>query len=151
MGFGVNNDPRARGVVWYHLEPIQGVGDRWIESVTIMGLRGLAIDTDYLTNFSGQFAPHEASRSMDGDLLTFRFERPAQNASLSRSFFVYTNAPSLSSSGSILVTLNTGESVVVPHMPVPKAGPTPFVCGLDTNNDGIINFADLNAILTSSG
>jgi hypothetical protein len=127
---------------------------RRIVSVSFSGYKDLLVDAEFRTDIPGQAEPKRVSRSADGDTLTFEFESPIEGGiSESRFFFAFTNAVELVYDGTATVTLQTGESQTITDLPRPKFGGAlpPPTCEGDSNGDGVINFADLNGVLTNFG
>ena len=62
--------------------------------------------------------------------------------------FVMTNATEVAPSGSVQINLSSGDSATIAGLRVPIDETT---CPGDANADGVVNFADLNAVLAAFG
>jgi hypothetical protein len=102
---------------------------------------------DY-TDGLGSVGPDAASRTASGTQVAFFFGDavllPGQD---SRFFFIHTEATSFDSNVQARITLNTGETVIIGGL----RGPALTDCPGDTNGDGVVNFTDLNTVLTNFG
>jgi hypothetical protein len=126
----------------------QAVGNRRVTRVDLAGYQGFQTNVDYTTDGSGVVGPDASSRTASGTQVAFFFGDavlPAGSDSLS--FFVHTEATAFNSAVQARITLNTGETVVIGGL----RGPALTDCPGDTNGDGIVNFADLNTVLTNFG
>ena len=92
--------------------------------------------------------PNIAVRSDDADRVGFLFTNPFLfPGDQSRFFFVFTEATHYRENVVARITLNTGETVMVGGL----HGPSGASCPGDTNHDGVINFTDLNSVLSVFG
>lgn len=127
-------------------------GPRQVASIELSGFAGASVDAGFRTDlapFGGTSpAPSLASRSADGDTVRFDFQPGVSAFAPSRALFVYTPSARLQNTGTARITINTGESVTLTGLPVPTSLAS---CEGDANADGVINFADLNGVLTNFG
>ena len=147
------NTPFQNPMVRYAIEDPDAVGSRAITEVSFLGNAGLVIDTGRA--FASDFFswPTHVARSEDGDTLTYIWGAlpvpPPTGAEFgSHIFFSYSSAMSVNFDGVMVITLNSGEQGVTTGVPVPAS---PLSCTTDTNGDGVINFTDLNAVLSDFG
>lgn len=147
--------PLATPVLSYRFENTLAQDDtRRIASVSFTGYKDIRIDADFRLDTGGVGDPKRVRRSADGDTLTFEFETPIPgNVAATRFFFAYTNGATIVNDGTATLVLTTGESRTVTGIPRPSLGVAPQApsCAGDTNGDGVINFADLNAVLSDFG
>lgn len=144
----VDANPFGRRYANYRFQGTSGVAGRAISKVEFSGWGVNTVDTEYRSDFAPAPAPGAAERSPDGDTLTLTFGAPLAPTQTSQFFYIFTGAPTVASTGSARIVLNTGESAMVSGLPVPA----PLVaCDGDTNGDGVINFTDLNGVLTNFG
>jgi hypothetical protein len=133
----------------YRIVNTQAVGDRRVSRVDFGGYKGFQTNVNYSTDSLGSIGPDEAARTANGAQVAFFFADSILPAEVdSRSFWVHTDASSIAFNGQAAITLNTGESVVIGGLRYPVRIPD---CPGDANGDGIINFTDLNAVLTNFG
>jgi hypothetical protein len=132
----------------YRVQNLTGSGPRWIASIEFEGFAGADIDVEHRTDAAAGAIPRTAARSADGDAVSFFFTGDLTAGATSQFFYIFTGAPTVANTGTARITLNTGESATVTGLPVPA----PLVaCEGDTNGDGVINFTDLNGVLTNFG
>lgn len=144
--------PFQNPVIRYAIEDPDGVGSRGIVEVAFLGLGRQVIDAGRLANLNPALPwPNRASRTTDGDIVAFEWDVPVPPPSGdvgSQVFFIFSSAPLIDMNGRVRVTLNTGEQALIEGIPVPTLGEE---CIGDTNADGVINFTDLNGVLTNFG
>ena len=135
--------------VRYRLRDMQAVGDRRVARVDILGFAGLQTNVEYRTDGIGVVGPNLASRvHTTGAQISFIFSNPLLTPGLeSRYFHVHSNGAAFTETGIVRVVLNTGESAIFGGVHIPALTD----CPNDVNGDGVINFADLNSVLTSFG
>ncbi len=133
----------------YRLRDMEAVGDRRVFRVEILGFAGLQTNVDYRTDGVGDIGPNLASRTNgDGAQMNFIFSNPLLTPDLDSHYFhVFSNGASHNLQGLARIVLNTGESVIIAGVYLPSLTDCPG----DTNGDGIVNFADLNTVLTNFG
>jgi len=140
--------PFGRRYANYRIQNTTGLAGRSITRIEFTGWGTNAVDAEYRNDVAPAPAPSSAERSVDGDMLTINFGTPLQPTQTSQFFYIFTGAPTVENTGGARIVLNTGESATVGGLPVPA----PLVaCEGDTNGDGVINFADLNGVLTNFG
>lgn len=133
----------------YRLVGTSGVGGRAVTSVQITGWRTSSVDAEFRSDLEpGTVPPSFAGRSLDGDTVTFLFTGGVPAGQDSRSSYIFSGATQLAPVGIARVILNTNELVEITGLPVPAPD---IVCPGDTNGDGLINFSDLNAVLSNFG
>jgi len=126
-------------------------GGRGIEAIEIDGYERFDVDVDYRTDLFPLGVPvQNVYRSADGDRLEYRFSEPVGHEMETPFVFAHANATQYDFTGRMLMRLNTGESAYLEGIAVPVLRVEP-TCDLDTNNDNIINFADLNGVLSAFG
>jgi len=142
--------------------PVGALGDRACSSIyvgsapdqsirpvrfTISGYRGLAVNSDWRSDvLVGGGPTTKITRSADGDTLAFDLGQARTTHYVSMPIVVATDATRFANTGTLRLELNTGQIVVFENFPVPLAP-----CAGDANADGVINFADLNAVLSDFG
>jgi hypothetical protein len=126
---------------------MQAIGNRAVSRVDIVGFGTFQTNVDYSTSGLGDVGPSAASRSASGAQVSFFFNPLLFVSQDSRFFWVHTNATARSNTGQARITLNTGEFVIIQGVCVPALTDCPG----DTNGDGVINFTDLNTVLTNFG
>ncbi|MGP1310040.1 MAG: hypothetical protein ACTS27_07585 [Phycisphaerales bacterium] len=132
----------------HQIDMTQAVAGRSVTRVEVLGYTGFETNVDYRTDGSGSIGPNAASRTTSGAQVAFFFTNPPLDGGVeSRNFEVFTNATFFDNTGQARITLNTGESVVLTGLPRPILTDCPG----DTNGDGIVNFADLNTVLSEFG
>ena len=127
---------------------------RRISSISFTGYKDIRVEAEYLTNQAGDGQPKRVRRSADGDVITFEFETPIPgNVAATRFFYTYTNGANLVFDGTATITLLSGETTTISGIPRPSLGVAPPAptCQGDFNADGVINFTDLNGVLTNFG
>jgi hypothetical protein len=144
--------PFQNPIIRYAIEDPDAVGSHGIVEVAFLGLGRQVIDAGRLSNQNVSMPwPNRAARTPDGDVVAFEWDVPVPPPSGpigSQVFFVYSSAPLIDMNGRMRVTLNTGEQAIIQGVPVPTLGEA---CPGDTNADGVINFTDLNGVLTNFG
>jgi hypothetical protein len=117
--------------------------------VEILGFAGLQTNVEYRTDGIGDIGPNLASRTNgDGAQISFLFANPLLTPDLESHYFhVFSNGANFNLLGLARIVLNTGESVIIAGVYLPSL----TNCPGDTNGDGIVNFADLNTVLTNFG
>jgi hypothetical protein len=135
--------------VSYRVRDTQAIGDRRVVRVDIFGFTGLQTNVDFRTDGLGTVGPNLASRTNgDGAQISFLFQNPLLSSDLdSRFFYVHSNGTAFTENGLVRIVLNTNESVVIGGVHVPALTD----CPSDTNGDGIVNFTDLNRVLSDFG
>lgn len=114
---------------------------------TIDGYSGLAVNTNWRNDiFAGGAPVTKITRSDDGDRLTFDLGAAQTSHFVAMPVFVYTDSSVFRNTGTLRVQLSDGRELVFTDVPVPIPP-----CAEDTNADGVINFADLNRVLTNFG
>lgn len=122
---------------------------RAIRSIEFSGYENFATNVDYRADLAGNVSPSLASRSADGDTVLFDFASSGiPGGAESFRFFVMTNATSTADTGRAIVTLTTGESVTLHGVRIPVYTPD---CPGDINQDSVVNFTDLNSVLSNFG
>jgi hypothetical protein len=127
---------------------------RRISSISFTGYKDIRVESEFRTDQSGDGEPKRVRRSADGDVITFEFETPIPgNVAATKFFYTYTNGANLVFDGTATITLLSGESATITGLPRPSLGVAPPAptCPGDTNADGVINFVDLNGVLTNFG
>jgi hypothetical protein len=143
----VDSVPFGRRFSNYRVQSTSGVAGRIISKIEFGGFGTSPIDVEYRTDFAPALAPNAAFRNAEGDTVTFQFAGLPAGVT-SQFFYIFTGAPTVANTGTARIVLNTGESATVTGLPVPA----PLVaCEGDTNGDGVINFTDLNGVLTNFG
>ncbi|MBX3352412.1 MAG: hypothetical protein KF684_05715 [Phycisphaeraceae bacterium] len=133
----------------YRLVGTSGVAGRAVTSVQIPGWRTSSVDAEFRSDLEpGTVPPSFAGRSLDGDTVTFLFTGGLPAGQDSRSSYIFSGATPLVQTGIARVILNTNELVEITGLPVPAPS---IACPGDTNADGVVNFADLNSVLTNFG
>lgn len=131
----------------YRVQNTTGVPGRTITRIEFSGFGTSHVDAEYRSDFVPAPAPSAATRAADGDTVAFQFAGLPSGAT-SQFFYIFTGAPEIAFTGTARIVLNTGESALITGLPVPA----PLVeCEGDTNADGVINFTDLNGVLTNFG
>lgn len=147
--------PLSEPVLVYRLENTWAEdATRRVTSISFTGYKEIRIDADFRTDLGGTDEPKRVRRSADGDTLTFEFETPIPgNVAVTKFVFGYTNGAMLAFDGTATILLQTGESVTIEGLPRPSHGVAPTLpsCEGDTNGDGVVNFSDLNGVLTNFG
>lgn len=146
--------PLSQPILSYRLQTTYAEGSRRIVAVEFTGYAPFAVEAEFQAESSNNKEPKRVVRSADGDTLRFEFETPIFANETTKFFFAMTNATQYANVGTMRIILNTGEVGVVNNFPVPvvPAGPAvPDPCPSDTNDDGVINFTDLNTVLTNFG
>jgi opacity protein-like surface antigen len=141
-------NPFGRRYISMRLQGLNGQGGRSVVGIELSGYGLFNIDTNHRTDFAPALFPDKVTRSEDGDTLRYDFPvgvTPGQN---SQFVYIFTQAPALANTGTGRILLNTGEVGTITDVPVPV---NPQACQGDTNGDGVINFADLNSVLTNFG
>ena len=144
----VDTPPFARRYYTMRLQKLTGVAGRQVVSVELSGFGTFQIDTNYRSDFAAAPFPDKVTRSADGETLRFDFPigvTPGQN---SQFFYVYTLSSQIQNTGTGRIILNTGEFGTITNVPMPAA---PAACPGDATGDGVVNFADLNTVLTNFG
>ncbi len=131
----------------YRLRDMQVIGNRAISYIEINGYGGLQTNVDYSLDGLGDNGPSQAQRNASGVRLTYVFNPLLLASQDSYFFWAFTNGTSFADIGQARIVLNTGESVVLDDVRVA----TLTDCPGDTNGDGVINFTDLNTVLSSFG
>ncbi|MGP1309682.1 MAG: hypothetical protein ACTS27_05740, partial [Phycisphaerales bacterium] len=131
----------------YRLRDMQAIGNRAVARVDILGYGETQTNVDYSLTGLGDVGPSAAARSASGQQVTFFFDPLLFVSQDSRLFWAFTNATERTNTGQARITLNTGESVVIQGVCVPSLG----TCPGDSNGDGVVNFADLNEVLSEFG
>jgi hypothetical protein len=129
------------------LKDMQAIGNRAVSRVDLVGFGPLQTNVNYSTSGLGDVGPSAASRTASGEQVSFFFNPFLFVSQDSYFFWIHTNAPAYRTDGQLRITLNTGESVVVTGVRVPVLTD----CPADTNGDGVVNFTDLNAVLSDFG
>lgn len=127
----------------YRVQNTTAFGPRWIVRIEFDGFGDGDLDVEYRTDAAAGVIPHTAARSADGDTVSFFFSGNLGAGATSQFFYIFTGAPELDFTGTARITLNTGEVAMVTGLPVPAS------CNGDTNGDGVVNFVDLNDVLTN--
>ena len=134
----------------YELRNFQGVvGDRRVVRLEVFGYAGLQANVEYRADSTGDVGPNLVSRTNgDGGQISFIYANPPLLTHLdSFGLHIQTNATFFHEQGFARVVLNTGESAIIGNVHVP----TLSSCPGDTNGDGIVNFTDLNTVLSTFG
>jgi hypothetical protein len=132
----------------YRVRDLQGVGGRRITRIDLLGYEGFQTFVEYRTDGSAGVGPNSAVRAANGSSVGFLFGNPLLlPGDQSRFFFVHTDATHFREDVLARITLNTGETVIVGGL----HGPSLSDCPGDTNGDGVINFTDLNTVLSTFG
>jgi len=133
----------------YRVRDMQAIGNRRVARVELFGFAGLQTNVDYRTDGLGDVGPNLASRTNGtGTQISFIYSNPLFTPNLDSYYFhVFSNATAFREDGLGRVVLNTGEFAVISGVHVPQLTD----CPSDTNGDGIVNFADLNAVLSDFG
>jgi hypothetical protein len=134
--------------VIYRLRDMQAIGNRAVSSVEIAGYSGFLTNVDFSHDSLGDVGPSAASRSASGGMLNFVFSPVLVVSQDSHFFWAHTDAVDYALSGQARITLNTGESVVIGDVYVPR---TDVGCAGDVNLTGAVNFTDLNEVLSAFG
>lgn len=133
----------------YRLVGTSGVGGRSVTSIQLPGWRTSSVDAEFRSDLEpGAVPPSFAGRSLDGDTMTFLFTGGLPSGEDSRFFYIYSGATEIVSTGIARVILNTNEFVEITGLPIPAPD---VACPGDTNGDGVINFVDLNGVLSNFG
>ena len=146
--------PLSQPILSYRLQTTYAEGSRRIVAVEFTGYAPFTVEAEFQTEPSNYNEPKRVVRSAGGDTLRFEFETPILANQTTKFFYAMTNATQYANVGTMRIILNTGEVGVVNNFPVPvmPAGPTdPDPCPSDITGDGVINFADLNSVLTNFG
>ena len=133
----------------YRVQDMQAVGNRRITRVDLLGYEGFQTNVEYRTDGLGTIGPSMALRSGGaGSSVGFIYASPILLPdSDARFFHVHTDATHFHNEVLARITLNTGETVIVGGL----HGPSLSDCPSDTNGDGVINFTDLNTVLSTFG
>jgi len=142
-------------IIQYRVENVQNFEGAVVRvsRVTPTGFAGLTTNADWRNAGPIGTAPTSVQRDVDpeGDRLQFGFTsanpRPGFDSPV---FFIVTNATDFRTDGEVILRTNTGVDVVVTGVYAP-AVPARASCDGDTTGDGVINFADLNSVLTNFG
>ena len=135
--------------VRYRVRDLTAVGARRVARVDILGFSGLQTNVTYRTDGVGSVGPNLASRTnAPGAQISFLYSDPVFPPDVDSRFLnVHTNATSFSEQGVARIVLNTGESAIVGGVHIPALSDCPG----DTNGDGVVNFTDLNTVLSEFG
>ena len=143
--------PLSLPILNYRLQTTYAEGTRRIVAVEFTGYAPFAIETEFLSEATNNNEPKRVVRSADGDTLRFEFETPILADQTTKFFYAMTNATQHANVGTMRVILNTGEIGIVNNFPVPVMPAAQAPCPGDNTGDGVINFADLNSVLTNFG
>ncbi len=132
--------------VAYRVVDMQAVGNRAVESVAVTSFIEMTANADYSDEGPGDVGPTMAVRSPGA--MVFEFDPFLFASQDSLNFWVQTNARHYDTTGGCRITLNTGEFVVIT---TGIYSPTKVACPGDSNGDGIVNFTDLNTVLSEFG
>lgn len=144
-----NTGPVVRRYVNYRLQNLNGVGDRAVSAINLTGFGDSAIDAERRNDWEEGEHPAAIVRSVDGDMVTAQFPELVSPGRQTSFIYLFTDAQVLEPNGTAEIVLNTNERVTLTHLPVPPRRPAP--CAGDANGDGVITFADLNALLSEFG
>lgn len=118
-------------------------------SFAIDGFEGVLVDTNWRndTSGTGNSAVPAVARSADGGTLTYTLGSGTA-LYVAWPVYVYTLETELENTGTMVITMSTGQTVTLTGLPVPAKA---AACEGDSNGDGLINFADLNGVLSNFG
>lgn len=107
------------------------------------------VRADWRNDSAGMAMPNFADRSGSGSLLNYDFLTPPLfSGADSRVFFAFTDATRFNADGCVTIYLTTGEFVTIPSF---APGEPCDSCRGDVNGDGVVDFADLNEVLSAFG
>ena len=143
---GVLTPPLAHPVVWYEVRSRTDEAPSPVASITVEGVGDQALRMEYRADVNTGAAPSRVVRSADGNTLRVEYDGGIMREA-SRPVYAFSTGSGLER-GRVTLTLVSGETVVFEDVLVPgEAGS----CAADTNGDNIVNFADLNAVLSNFG
>lgn len=120
-----------------------------VTRLDVSGYSQFVTNVDFRTDLLGVTGPEAAIRSGNGDSVTFTFFDNSLPQGVDHfPLYLLTNAKQTLIEGTATIHVSTGESVTISGLRSPQYLPH---CARDLNRDGIINFADLNAALSSFG
>lgn len=120
-----------------------------VTRLDVDGFSQFATNVDFRTDLPGTTGPEGAIRSGNGDTVSFTFFDNALPEGVNHfPLYLLSNAKQTLIGGTATIHVSTGESVSISGLRSPLYLPH---CARDLNRDGIINFADLNAVLSSFG
>jgi hypothetical protein len=134
-------------LVRYRVRDMQAIGNRSVRRVEIAGFGGLQTNVEYSTDGLGDVGPSAASRTASGVRIDFTFDPLLLVSQDSYFFWAWSNGTAFTDAGQARIVLNTGESVILTGVRVPALTD----CPSDTNGDGVVNFTDLNGVLSDFG
>lgn len=107
------------------------------------------VRADWRNDSPGMAIPNFADRSGSGSLLNYDFLTPPLfSGSDSKFFFAFTDATRFNADGCVTIYLTTGEFVTLRSF---APGEPCDSCRGDVNGDGVVDFADLNEVLSAFG
>ncbi|MBX3352382.1 MAG: hypothetical protein KF684_05565 [Phycisphaeraceae bacterium] len=120
-----------------------------VARVEISEHSGSGANVNWRLDGLGTTGPSRASRAYTGGTIEFDFANPLLFSGVaSRFFYVFTDAAEYNDHGSVAIILNTGDFVVLPAFAPGRPCPS---CRGDVNRDGVVNFSDLNEVLSAFG
>ncbi len=134
----------------YRIVTTQAMPGRSIVRVEVGGYQGFQTNVEYREDGSGVLGPGGAARSVpSGSFVAFYFQSGGalEGGVDSRFFHVFTDAGQFARAGTARIVLNTGESIILDAVLEPALTDCPG----DTNGDGVVNFTDLNTVLSDFG
>lgn len=107
------------------------------------------VRADWRNDTPGMAMPNFADRNGSGSVINYDFLTPPLfSGSDSRFFFAFTDATRFNADGCVTIYLTSGEFVTLPSF---APGEPCDSCRGDVNGDGIVNFEDLNEVLSAFG
>lgn len=143
--------PFGRRYPNYCVQNMTGVPGRALHMIEFMGFRDSGVDAEYRSDLSGGAqGPLVMGRSDDGDTISVVYHEPAPIGQNTGFFYIYTGE-ALVNTGTARVVANTGEEAFITGLPVPARPTQPTPCDGDVDGDNLVNFIDLNTVLSNYG
>lgn len=133
----------------YRILNTQGGLNGVVARVEAESFAGFAVDANWRADGLGMSPPNQADRSGSGSVINYEFLTPPLfSGSTSRFFYAFTDATEFNTDGLATIYLSSGEFATVR---VFAPGAPCETCRGDVNGDGVVNFQDLNEVLTNFG
>jgi hypothetical protein len=139
--------PLEHPLVWYTIRSLGSEAPSTVATVTVEGLAGRTLFAEFRSDQGGGATPLCVERTVDGDALRIDYGAGVGGL-ISSPVYVYSTGSGLAR-GRVTLSTAGGETVVLENVLIPGA---PLAsCEGDANGDGVINFTDLNGVLTNFG